>query len=478
MIKGRGSVLIGYYEKAKHYLASSPARASVSMLSFYTGCFCCIALACQPVLAQETREIALNPGITTDSVIKALTDWSRYPSSYKADQNYIFNYTDPYYGNVPMRLYVPKTYNSLQKWPLIVLLHGAVRLSSFARADRRPDDSSARNESDDDDLFFNYFRDQGYLILRPVADVPKKFDWVINDFNSGFIQESSAGNVNLTFRCIINAIIKLKKNLNIDDNKVFAFGHSDGSDGAFALEVFQPSLFAGFLLYNSMLANLKATNIYPANMQNCSTYIVHSDLDDLRAFEQTTAIVDSVRKLGAQIEYKVYNGYKHFDNHLKIDLPFANQFIRQTTRNPFPSKIYWEASNAIDNRCFWLKVDSFDLDLPAAAWQKEFNVKIFLRSTMTWKNIDYYQTYPGYVIKASYYDNTFTVECSKVVRFEILISEKMVDLNQPIRVVVNGKLVFSKRIGPNRPFISSSFEQNFDRGCIWVNSITLNASGH
>ncbi|HXB35285.1 MAG TPA: hypothetical protein VNV35_17770, partial [Puia sp.] len=85
-------------------------------------------MACQPVLAQETREIALNPGITADSAIRALTDWSRYPSSYKANQNYIFNYTDPYYGNVPMRLYVPKTYNSLQKWPLIVLLHGAVRL--------------------------------------------------------------------------------------------------------------------------------------------------------------------------------------------------------------------------------------------------------------------------------------------------------------------------------------------------------------
>lgn len=295
----------------------------------------------------------------------------------------------------------------------------------------------------------------------------------MNDFASGLFQASAGSDINLTYRCIVNALIRLKKVFNIDDNKVFAFGHSDGADGAFGLEVFQPTLFAGFILYNSMLTNLKATNIYPANMQNCPTYIVHSDLDDLRPVQQTTAIIDTVRQLGARIDYKVYNGYRHFDNHLKIDLPLANKFIRQTTRNPFPSSIYWEASNAVDNRCFWIKVDSFDLDKPQAKWQQEVNVKAFRKPTKTWTNFNYYQTTPGYIVKASYANNSFTVDCSKVLKFEILISDKMVDLDQNVSITVNGKLVYNKKVRPNKQFILSSFDQTADRASIWVNAVKL-----
>jgi predicted esterase len=458
------------------------------MIRLKTLVFCALTLGNQSLFAQRTphlvvndsiylammRDISSDQGISTDSLLKKLADWNRYPSSVKTDQDYIFTYEDPYYGNVPMRLYVPKTYSHVKKCPLLLLLHGAVRISSFARAEGSPGSASGRNESDDDDLFFDYFREQGYIILRPFADFQKKFNWAMNEFNSGLDQGWSPGNVNLTFKCLIGAITKLKKLFNIDDNKVFAFGHSDGADGAFGLEVFQPSLFAGFLLYNSMLDNLKATNIYPANMENCSTYVVHSDLDDLRAVEQTTAIVDRLKELGATIEYKVYDGYKHFDKHLTLDLPFANKFVLRTTRNPFPSKVYWEAGNAVDDRCFWLKVDSFDLKLPKAKWQEELNFKTYLRPTGTWANINYYMTSPGYLIKASYLDNTFTISTSRILSVEILISEKMVDLDRNVRVILNDNLVFNKRIKSDKQFILSAFKENADRTCIWVNSIKLN----
>ncbi len=460
------------------------------MIRFSTIVFCGLLLTTQVVPAQRiphlifndsiyltmTQEIASDQAVSADSLLRMLSDWNRYPSSYKAGQNYIFSYEDPHYGNVPMRLYVPKTYSPGKKCPFILLLHGAVQISSFARATQTESKTADRNESDDDDLFFDYFKDQGYIILRPFADFQKKFNWAMNEFNSGLGMGSSPGNTNFTFQCLTNAIIKLKKVFNIDDNKVFAFGHSDGADGAFGLEVFQPSLFAGFLIYNSMLTNLKATNIYPANMQNSPAYIVHSDLDDLRAVQQTTAIVDRLKEMGAPIQYKVYNGYKHFDNHLKIDLPFANKFILQKTRNPFPPKLYWESGNAVDDRCFWLKIDSFDLKLPKADWQEEINFKTYLRPTRTWANFNYYFSAPGCVIKAAYAANTFTVSTSRIVSFEILISGKMVDLDQNVKVILNGRPVYNKRIRPNKQFILSSYEHDADRSCIWANSIKLKVS--
>ena len=77
-----------------------------------------------------------------------------------------------------------------------MLLHGAVQISSFARAAQTENNSADRNESDEDDLFFDYFKDQGYIILRPFADFQKKFNWAMNEFNSGLDMGSSPGNTN------------------------------------------------------------------------------------------------------------------------------------------------------------------------------------------------------------------------------------------------------------------------------------------
>jgi len=283
-----------------------------------------LSLTPDPSIDSIIQQLATNPNIPADSLTKIFSGWNRYSSSYSPDQNYIITYKDPYYGNVPMRLYIPKNYSPQKKSPLVLILHGAVGSSSFERAGITPGNPSARNALDNSDLFFDHFKRQDYIILRPFADMTKKFDWVINDFNNDYVRDIP-GNVNLTYSCLINAITSLKKVVNIDDNKVFAFGHSDGADGVFGLEIFQPSFFAGFLLYNSLLANLKTTNNYVANIQNFPTYIVHSDLDNLRPVEQITAIVDSLKKLGAKMHYEIYHGYKHVDDHLRLDIHALDQ---------------------------------------------------------------------------------------------------------------------------------------------------------
>jgi predicted esterase len=418
------------------------------------------------------QQLATNPNIPADSLLKMFSGYDRYPSSYRPDQNYIITYKDSYYGDVPMRLYIPKNYSPLKKSPLVLLLHGAVGSSSFERAGNTPGNPSARNTGDNSDLFFDHFKRQNYIILRPFADRSRKFDWVVNDFNNDYIRDIP-GNVNLTYGCLIRAVTSLKKVVNIDDNRVFAFGHSDGADGAFGLEIFQPSFFAGFLLYNSLLANLKATNNYVANVQNFPTYIVHSDLDDLRPVEQITAIVDSLKKGGAKLHYEIYHGYKHVDDHLRLDMPAAYKFTNRTTRNPFPQKIYWEASNAVDSRYSWLQVDSFNLYLPAASWQHEVNSRAFVYETRTWAEYNYYNTFPGYVIEAFYSNNTFTVNTSKVLGFSLLISEKMIDPAEPVKVIVNGKLLFDQRVKPDKRFIAACFQQDFDREAIWSNRIKI-----
>jgi hypothetical protein len=86
----------------------------------------------------------------------------------------------------------------------------------------------------------------------------------------------------------------------------------------------------------------------------------------------------------------------------------------------------------------------------------------------------YYHNTESFAIQASFENNIFTIETSRVKTFEILISENMVDLKKPIKVYVNGKLAYDEIVAPDRKFTLRSFAENFDRQAIWVNSVKIN----
>jgi predicted esterase len=408
---------------------------------------------------------------TADTIVKMLSTWNKFENIYKSGQDYIFYFDDPFFGKVPMRLHIPKSYKASTRNPFILLLHGSVQLSSFDRVK-----TSVSNPETDDDPFLKYLSNQGYIVLRPYADDKKKFNWVINRFRDLMGGAPIDGGVNLTYKTIINVIYILKHKLNIDDSRVYAFGHSDGADGAFCMTLFQPNLFAGAVIYNSFLTNLNANNIYLYNVANRPLYIVHSSLDDIRPLMQTKVIAEQLKKINNKIIFKEYAGYQHFDKHLSLDLPFVNKFMLQTKRDPFNSEIYWESNNSIDNQCDWLKVNKFNPSLPKAIWHDEINFKVYNKIDKTWHDHGtHYYNDPSYAIKGKFDSNSFTIETSRVREFEILISEKMVNLSKPVKVVVNGKIIYNKTVKASKGFIVKNFEDNFDRQAIWLNSIKLNA---
>src|SRR5689334_2541305 len=259
---------------------------------------------------REIEKVLQDKTISPGSAVKFLTNWNKYPNSLKTGQNYIIYFDDPYFGKVPMRLFIPKSYDAGKKAPLLLLLHGAVQLSSFERAESGS--TKGKNAEMEDDIFFNYFSRQDYIILQPYADPGKNFNWVFKSYRNK--------DINRTYESLVNSIIRLKHQFNIDDSRVYAFGHSDGSDGSFCLGLYKPATFAGFICYNSMLTNIGATDIFLKNTQNRPYYVVHSDLDDIRPIQQTRKIMQILQdSIGNNINYKEYKGYKHFDKHLTLD---------------------------------------------------------------------------------------------------------------------------------------------------------------
>ncbi len=89
------------------------------------------------------------------------------------------------------------------------------------------------------------------------------------------------------------------------------------------------------------------------------------------------------------------------------------------------------------------------------------------------KNLSYNNIKQSGAVKASYNNNIFTLQSSKVGEIELLISPVMVNLQNPVIVTINGKEVFNKRLSSDKTFLLNEFQKKYDRLALWVTSIKL-----
>jgi len=419
-------------------------------------------------LTREIAHISVDDKITVDSTWSILSGWNKYPEISNTKRWVLFLYKDSIFGTIPLKIYIPENYRNYASSPAVLILHGAVTLSSFKDA--------YKDTLSDEDLFYSYFAKQNFIIIRPFADSygPNadgkiNFDWVLNRFNG----QQYRNKTNPTFQSLVAIISQLKQVLNIDDNEVFAFGHSDGADGVFALEVYKPSAFAGFIVYNSMLTNLRSYDIYLRNTVNRPLYLVHSDLDDLRTIQKTRSIVKILDSLNSPVLYKEYIGYQHYDKHLQKDLPYSYEWLKGISRNSFQNNITWEMSDPTNNTCDWMRVLQIDTTGAAALWHTELNALLYNKRDKVYTNIPYYDLNKSAAIKAYYNNNVFEINTSRIKEIELLISPIMVNLQNPVIVKVNGKEVFNKKITADKVFLLKNFTTSLDRKAIWVTSVKL-----
>jgi len=417
-------------------------------------------------LEKILKLIRENNAINADSAWTILTTFNQYPIIDKTGMEYLFFYPDSVFGKVPVRVFIPKTYSNKYPCSLVFILHGAVSQARFTNIDS----STMRYKMNgvdytNSDGLYDFLCKQAFIVVEPIADVTKKFNWVGNAFKE---------KPNPTFNTLIKILISLKHFLNVDDNKVFAYGHSDGSDGAFALDIYKPSCFAGFVGYNSMLLHLRG-QIYLRNMVNKPFYLIHSDLDNLRPVQSTRIQIKILDSIKAPVLYKEYAGYEHEDKHLQIDRPYSLIFLRNVTRNSFPKEIYWETDNSSFDTCDWLRITLLDTSRQKAEWQKELNFNSYNKIIKAFENYPYYQnTRKSGAVMAYYDNNNFNIETSRVGKIELWISPVMVNLQNVVTVKINGKTVFNKKIEADKTFLTNNFKDNLDRQALWVTSIKLN----
>jgi predicted esterase len=430
----------------------------------------------------------------------------------------------------PYAVYVPSGYDSKTPMPLLVHLHGIVG---------RPAIEPNLNTYVGDSAMMAAAEKQGYFVLFP------------------FGQKGATWFDQVGIKNVFTQIRTLKTEFNIDDDRVYLGGISDGASAAFLLAMILPNDFAAFAALNGSMgvgSEDGGFSTYAPNMSNSYIYVTTADRDRYYPTSQMERTISMAENAGAHISYRKLTG-EHIASLADFDYVSMLEYLDQHPRSPFPAAIIWETTSPDYGFCRWLAIDEITVD-EAATWYVDYNVALVdstlsigiipyeafsgggvkvasvsggdcvaarigvkaediiiggnglridsladlgrLRGTfkhgeevtLTVKRgeselilngrvpeprnyLVFKREKPSAVIKARYEDNHFDLLSSRVGAFRILISPEMVDVNRPVRVVLDGRLIFNRKVVPDIEYMLRTFLSTHDRKSLFVNELSL-----
>jgi len=275
----------------------------------------------------------------------------------------------------PYVLYVPPTYDSARGHRLLVHLHGGVSSPQCPTHERMQG-------------YGKYFwgeaaEEKGFLFIVPTGQ--KKAEWWT---------DTGASN-------ILGVIAATKKTYNIDENRVFLTGFSDGASGSFYMALTRPTSFAGFIPLNGHVGVAQAggLQVHIPNLVNKPLYVVSTGRDSLYPAARIKPYVDLFRKAGADVTYKVYEEVPHRADYLPQERPSILSWMEGHSRNPHPVKVSWETADEKVGRVHWLRMGKIG-DTGNNAEFADFNFKIKPSRTLLGINIDPAFEGPGVKVAA------------------------------------------------------------------------------
>jgi len=355
---------------------------------------------------------------------------------------------------------LPINYDSNKSYPVLFFLHGAVQGNSLVEY---------QNETilgDWNRYYTKYAALNEVIMVYPKGS--KKYNWMNPD--DGFF--------------MVPAMLKeIKQTINVDDNKVFVTGHSNGATGSFSYLMKQQSPFAGFYGFNTQ-PKVRTGGTFIRNIANRSYFNVSTDQDYYYPPDANDSLNVIMKSIKADYQDHRYKGWPHwfpqFDESEPV-YPMIFKDIATRNRNAFKPSIYWECDDVKYGRADWIQINQLDTLTQPSPWHQTINFNIYqllsykkdsLVATDTLVKAFNFPRKSG-VVKGTYQNNVFHLETSAVKDITVFISPEMVDMNQPVTVYVNGVKKVSRKPVYDKELIIEGFKNSYDRKAIWVDQLKI-----
>ncbi len=250
----------------------------------------------------------------------------------------------------PWVLFVPESYDPARPTPLLLVLHGGVSRTeliedplAYVREDELLDVAAA----------------EGYIVAFPLGQL-------------GATWWDEVGMANI--RSIVREI---KSGHNVDDDRVWMAGFSDGASAGFLFAMVEPTDYAAFVALNghigvgSLDGNLPT---YAPNLANTPVYATTTYDDQLYPSARMRPTIEMARAAGGDIFYRELPGTHDFAD-VEGELPGIVRFMERHPRDAMSPRVVWEAASPEFGRCKWLAIDAVTT-AEAEPWHTDHNVAL------------------------------------------------------------------------------------------------------
>jgi hypothetical protein len=270
----------------------------------------------------------------------------------------------------------------------------------------------------------------------------------------------------------LRAILEdVKRDYNVDENRVFVSGVSDGGTGAYYIAMRDTTPYAGFLPLNGYILVLRSPELaitgglFVNNLRDKPLFVVNGGHDPLYPIDIVEPSIVFMHEAGIAITYRPQPQAGHDTSWWPVVRDDFEAFTRTHPRTPLPDKLTWEVSSSRTwNRAHWLVVDALGATPRDAADMDDAN-----------------RTGAGPVFKngksgrvdLSRTGNTVMATSRGVKQFTLLLSPDQFDFDKPIKVIVNGRVAFDGRVERSVATLARWAARDNDRTMLFAAELTI-----
>ena len=299
-------------------------------------------------------------------------------------------------------LYVPPSYRPSRPYPLILCLHGA----GFT-GDTYLDRWQPRLGED-------------YILACPTIE--------------GGAWWTSQG------EALVQAVLlEVSRNYHLDPDRIYLTGMSNGAIGTFLIGLNHPDRFAALV----PMAGVFPPVLFPLldNARHIPLYLIHGSEDQVMPVRYS-------REVAAYLEQKnypvVYREHKHVHpmagGHFfpREELPDLMTWIKDRRRQRLPHEFSVVRDRDHSGRAYWIRIDEIAPEV-GSFWASEY-----------YKEEERLLAEGAYArLTAGIKGNVISVTTENVIRYSVLISKDLLDLDKPVMVVTNGRVSFERLVQPD-----------------------------
>jgi len=256
-----------------------------------------------------------------------------------------------------------------------------------------------------------------------------------------------------------NAIDQVKQRFNVDENRIYIAGDSDGGRGAYALVETQANFFAAAIpVIGSPGGVTRFLNLRPVPF-----LAINGAKDGLFKIAGVRQSVEQMKAAGIDVDFREIGDAGHDPFLFVKKEKDVCAFISKHVREPLPKTVDWQVDPKKEtgfpaNTFRWIRID----EVGEAGSNGKFEDFGGLISNAYGR------------VRATYEGgNRVVVDTHRVKRFTILVSDAMFDLEKEIEVVVNGKPAFKEIVATDAKVVLEEARRYNDRHLVFNSRIPL-----